>query len=162
MDPRKGDKAEGSALKKDGRQVSQGNTGPGQVAGNESSRYVSWQQDVAEFKTGTGFTQDGTGAQFEASAVEVQGDASYNVLPNQVGARAGAEANLVSLRGDAGIGKDLQDIKGLDKVDGKVYGGVHSEVLVGANADAKARGSFDLKNGDVGAEVGAGALVGAE
>ncbi|QDE96241.1 MULTISPECIES: hypothetical protein [Myxococcus] len=44
----------------------------------------------------------------------------------------------------------------------KVYGGVHSEVLVGANADAKAKGSFDLKNGDVGAEVGAGALVGAE
>ncbi|RKG82283.1 hypothetical protein D7V88_25470 [Corallococcus terminator] len=162
LDPRKGDKADSSAARKDGRQVTQGNTGPGQVAGNESGKYVSWQQDAAEFKTGTGFSKDGTGAQFEASAAEIQGDASYRILPYEIGARAGAEANLVSLRGDAGFGKDLKDVKGLDKVDGKVYGGVHSEVLVGANADAKAKADVNLKNGDIGLEAGAGALVGAE
>ncbi|MCP3097900.1 hypothetical protein LZ198_03310 [Myxococcus sp. K15C18031901] len=162
LDPRKGDKAESSAAKKDGRQVTQGNTGPGQVAGNESGNYVSWQRDLAEFKTGTGFNAEGTGAQFEASAAEVQGDASYRIMPWEIGGRAGAEANLVSLRGDAGVGKDLKDIKGLDKVDGKVYGGVHSEVLVGANADAKAKADLNLKDGDVGLEAGAGALVGAE
>ncbi|RKI07172.1 hypothetical protein D7Y13_18595, partial [Corallococcus praedator] len=162
LDPRKGDKADASAAKKDGRQVTQGNTGPGQVAGNESSKYVSWQKDAAEFKTGTGFSKDGTGAQIEASAAEVQGDASYRVMPWEIGGRAGGEANIASLRGDAGFGKDLKDIKGLDKVDGKVYGGVHGEALVGANADAKAKIDLNPKNGDMGAEVGAGALVGAE
>ncbi|WP_255203623.1 hypothetical protein, partial [Myxococcus sp. AM011] len=162
LDPSKGDKAADSAARKDGRQVTQGNTGPGQVAGNESGNYVGWQKDVAEFKTGTGFNQDGTGAQFEASAAEIQGDASYRILPWEVGARAGGEANLVSLRGDAGYGKDLKDIQGLDKIDGKVYGGVHGEVLVGANADAKAKADLNLKDGDIGLEAGAGALVGAE
>ncbi|WP_367303576.1 hypothetical protein, partial [Corallococcus exiguus] len=161
MDSRKGDKAQASADKKDGRQVTQGNTGPGQVAGNESGKYVSWQKDAAEFKTGTGFSKDGTGAQIEASAAEVQGDASYRVMPWEIGGRAGAEANIASLRGDAGFGKDLKDI-GLDKVEGKVYGGVHGEALVGANADAKAKIDLNPKNGDMGAEVGAGALVGAE
>jgi len=162
LDPRKGDKAGSSAARKDNRQVTQANSGPGQVAGNESGNYVSWQKDVAEFKTGTGFDKHGTGAQFEASAAEVQGDASYRILPWEVGARAGGEANLVSLRGDAGVGKDLKDIKGLDKIDGKVYGGVHSEVLVGANADARAKADLNIKDGDVGLEGGAGALVGAE
>jgi hypothetical protein len=162
MDSRKGDKAQRSADSKDGRQVSQANTAPSYVEGNEGSRYVGWEQDVAEFKTGTGFSKDGTGAQFEASALEAQGDASYIATPLQVGGRAGAEANLASLRGDAGFGKDLSDIKGLDKIDGKAYAGVHGEVLVGANADAKAKASVDFKNGDVGLEAGAGALVGAE
>ncbi|RYZ44158.1 MAG: hypothetical protein EOO71_00360 [Myxococcaceae bacterium] len=162
LDPRKGDKADASAARKDGRQVSQGNTSPGQVAGNESGQYVSWQKDAAEFKTGTGFSKDGTGAQIEASAAEVQGDASYRIMPWEIGGRAGAEANIASLRGDAGFGKDLKEVPGLDKVDGKVYGGVHGEVLVGANADAKAKIDLNPKNGDMGAEVGAGALVGAE
>ncbi|WP_267145401.1 hypothetical protein [Myxococcus guangdongensis] len=161
LDSRKGDKADASAAKKDGRQVTKGNSGPGQVAGNESGNYVSWQKDVAEFKTGTGFDKSGTGAQFEASALEAQGDASYRIMPWEIGGRAGAEANLASLRGDAGFGKDLKDI-GLGKVDGKVYGGVHGEALVGANADAKAKADFNLKDGDVGVEAGAGALVGAE
>jgi hypothetical protein len=161
MDSRKGDKAADSAAKKDGRQVSQGNMQPGQVAGNESSRYVSWEKDAAEYVTSTGFTKDGTGAQFEASAAEVQGDASYHMLPYEIGAKAGGEANIASLRGDVGYGKDLGEL-GLDKVEGKVYGGVHGEALVGANADARAKASLDLKNGDIGVEAGAGAMVGAE
>ncbi len=141
--------------KKDNRQVSQSNTSTGQVDGNHGGNYVEWQRDVAEFKTGTGFSKDGTGAGFEASALEVQGDANYVVMPHNVSASAGAEANLASVRGDAGFGKDLGEL-GLDKVDGKIYGGVHGEALVGANADAKA------SIGKNGVELGAGALAGAE
>ncbi|WP_198316197.1 hypothetical protein [Cystobacter fuscus] len=141
--------------KKDPRQVSQSNTSTGQVDGNHGGNYVEWQRDVAEFKTGTGFSAEGTGAGFEASALEVQGDANYVLMPTKIGASAGAEANLASVRGDAGFGKDL-DALGLGKVDGKVYGGVHGEALVGANADAKASIGKD------GVEVGAGALAGAE
>ncbi|WP_224366385.1 hypothetical protein [Hyalangium versicolor] len=162
LDDRKGPKAQSSADRKDNRFVSDTNINSNQVDGNESSRYVEWEQDVAEFQTGTGFTQDGTGAQFEASALEAQGDASYMVNPlTGVKGQAGAEANLASVRGDAGFGKDLGEL-GLDQVEGKIYGGVHGEALVGANADAKGKIAYDFKNGDVGVEGSAGALVGAE
>ncbi|EAU61594.1 circumsporozoite protein, partial [Stigmatella aurantiaca DW4/3-1] len=104
-------KAQSKADQKDGRQVSDSNITSGQVEGNESRNYVSIEKDVAEFKTGTGFSKDGTGAQFEASALEAQGDAGYYVNPaTGVKGQAGAEANLVSLRGDAGVGKDLGEL----------------------------------------------------
>jgi hypothetical protein len=163
MDPRKGPgKAEKGAAQRDGRQVSNSNIGSNYVEGNESSRYVDWERDVAEFKVGTGFSKEGTGAQFEASALEVQGDASYHVNPlTGVKGQAGAEANLGSVRGDAGIGKDLGEL-GLGVIDGKAYAGVHGEALVGANADAKGKVAYDIKNGDVGVEGSVGALAGAE
>ncbi len=137
--------------------VASGNTSHAQIDGNQSSSYVSGELNGLEFRTGTGFTEDGTGAGFEASLAELQGDARFRFSPNGLTMGAGGELNLASLRGDAGFGHDLGDI-----VDGKLYAGAHGEMLVGANADANFSLNLNPLKGKLGAKGEVGGLLGAE
>jgi hypothetical protein len=129
--------------------VASGNTSHAQIAGNESSSYVRGELNALEFLTGTGFTEDGTGAGFEASLAELQGDAKFRFSPNGLTLGAGGEMNLASLRADAGFGHDLGNI-----VDGKLYAGAHGEMLVGANADANLSLNLNPLNRPAGAARG--------
>lgn len=137
--------------------VASGNISHSQIDGNTSSSYVSGELNGLEFLTGTGFTEDGTGAGFEASLAELQGDARFRFSPQGLTLGAGGELNLASLRGDAGFGHDLGPI-----VEGKVYAGAHGEMLVGANADANLTINLNPLKGKLGVKGEAGGLLGAE
>jgi len=145
-------------MPKDGNLVASGNTSHAQVEGNESSKYISAELDALEYKVGTGFSEVGTGAAFEASLAELQADAKFRAGFSGVTLGAGAEANIASLRGDIGFGHDLGDI-----VEGKAYLGTHGEMLVGSNVDANFKlGLNPFKGQGLGVKGEVGGLIGAE
>ncbi len=143
---------------KEGNLVGSGNISHGQVEGNESSKYVSAELNALESRVGTGFSEMGTGAAFEASLAELQADAKFRAGFSGVTLGAGAEANIASLRGDIGFGQDLGDI-----IEGKAYLGTHGEMLVGSNVDANFKlGLNPFKSQGLGVKGEVGGLIGAE